>query len=391
VAPGILIIGGGVAGLHTANLLARRLGPSRASIRLIDADGMHAYQPALLGLALGRRRSTRLTCDVRSVLHDDVELIVDDAIRLDPVAGKLWLRRGEPLGYDHAIIATGARLDYGAVPGLAEGSYDFYSQVGAERLRERLRSFAGGDVLVGVAGMPYRCPPSPVEFILRLEEMLRRRGLRDSTRLHFLSPVNRILPIEEAADVVEPIMSRRGIVMHTFVNVEEVDPQRHSLRSLEGEDFEYDLAILVPPHSGAEVVIDSGLGDPGGWIPTDPATLHVKGYRHLFALGDATDLPISKAGSTAHFESKVVAEQVTAAIEGRDPDPETGTYRGRVICFMGLGRRVTTIIEFDQDHPPRVLRPSRMWEAARWAFERSYWSTLRTGIGFKFDRLLARR
>jgi sulfide:quinone oxidoreductase len=259
---------------------------------------------------------------------------------------------------------------------------------GAIRLRETLRRFEGGTVLVGIAGMPYPCPPVPMEFALRFEEMLRRRGIRDRTTVRYLTPLNRAFPIEEASEQVEPILAERGIEMYPFVNVEEVDPAGRRLFSLEGETFDYDLAIFVPPHRGAALVGDSGLGDPGGWIPTDPATLHVRGYRRLFALGDATDLPISKAGSTAHFEAEVVSEQIVAAIEDREPDPDTGTYRGRVVCFLRLGEGKATIIQFDSDHAPQMSRSSRFWHAARWAFEKAYWITMRRGVAFKAERFL---
>ncbi len=387
----IVIIGGGVAGVHTANLLAKRLPASTASIQLIDPTGQHTYQPGWLSVALNDSSPSRLTRDVRRLLHRRVDLILDEAVRLDPTAGKLWMQREGTMGYDYAVLATGSRLNADAVPGLSEGSHDFYSLQGAKRLRETLRRFEGGTVVVGIAGMPYPCPPAPVEFALRFEEMLRHRGIRDKTTIRYLSPLNRAFPIEEASELVEPILERRGIEMVPFVNVEEVDPAGHRLLTLEGKTFHYDLAILVPPHRGSALVVDSGLGDPGGWIPTDPATLQVKGYRRLFALGDATDLPISKAGSTAHFEAAVVAEQVAAAVEGRDADPKTGTYKGRVICFLGLGGKRATIIQFDADNPPRVARASRFWHIVRWAFEKTYWTTIRTGIGFRAERFLPRK
>jgi len=387
----IVVIGGGVAGVHTANLLAKRLSASDASIRLIDPTGQHTYQPGWLSVALDEASPSRLVRDVRRLLHSRVEVILDEAVRLDPTATKLWMRREGTIGYDYAVLATGSRLDVDAVPGLAEGSHDFYSLQGAKRLRETLRRFEGGTVVVGIAGMPYPCPPAPVEFALRFEEMLRRRGIRDRTTIRYLSPLQRAFPIEEASELVEPMLERRGIEMVPFVNVEEVDPAGHRLLTLEGKTFRYDIAILVPPHRGSSLVGDSGLGDAGGWIPTDPATLQVKGYRRLFALGDATDLPISKAGSTAHFEARVVAEQITAAVKGREPDPKTGTYKGRVICFLGLGGKRATIIQFDADHPPRVARASRLWHAVRWVFEKTYWMTIRTGIGFRAERFLPRR
>ncbi|MBU1866192.1 MAG: NAD(P)/FAD-dependent oxidoreductase, partial [Actinobacteria bacterium] len=268
---GIVVVGSGVAGLHTANLLARRLPSSAATIRVVDPTGQHSYQPGWLSVALDLAPSDRLSRDVRTLLRPGIELVLDKVVRLDPTAGKLWLSRLGTMSYDYAVLATGTRLDRDAVPGLEEGTLDFYSLEGASRLRETLREFTGGTILVGIAGVPYPCPPAPLEFALRLEEVLRRRGIRDRTRIRYLSPLNRAFPNEVASALVEPILEERGIEMVPFVNVEEVDPAGKRLFSLEGETFSYDLAILVPPHRGSAMVDDSGLGDPGGWIPTDPA------------------------------------------------------------------------------------------------------------------------
>jgi sulfide:quinone oxidoreductase len=359
-------------------------------VRLVDATGRHAFQPGRLSLALDETSPARLVRDVRRLLHPRVDLILDEAHRIDPTAGKIWLRRGGAVTYDFAVLATGSHLDSEAIPGLESGAHEFYSTEGAIRLRDALRRFRGGTVVVGIAGMPYPCPPVPMEFALRLDEILRRRGIRDGTTIRYLSPLNRAFPIEDASALVEPMLAERGIEMTPFVNVEEVDPAGGRLLSLEGQTFEYDLAVLVPPHRGARLIGDSGLGDPGGWIPTVPSTLQVRGYDRLFAIGDATDLPISKAGSTAHFEAAVVVEQIGAAIEGRPPDPDRGTYRGRVVCFLRLGGRRATIIQFDADHAPQMSRPSRLWQAARWGFEKAYWPTMRHGIAFRAARLLPR-
>jgi sulfide:quinone oxidoreductase len=253
-----------------------------------------------------------------------------------------------------------------------------------------LRRFEGGDLVLGVAGTPYKCPPTPVEFALLLERSLRKRGLRDRTRLSYLSPVNGLFPIEAASRQVEPALRKRNIKLHPFVNIEEVDADKMQIHSLEGEKFDFDLAILVPPHRGAPMVVDSGLAGPGGWIPTDPETLQVKGYQRMFALGDATDLPISKSGSTAHFEAGVVAEQLAAQVEGREVDPDTGIYRGRTICFLEVGGSRASILVFERDRPPRLRAASPLWYAARRTFDRAYWAMIRSGFGYGVERLLRR-
>ncbi|MGH9036427.1 MAG: NAD(P)/FAD-dependent oxidoreductase [Acidimicrobiia bacterium] len=375
----IVVLGGGVGGTLTANLLARRLKNGRARVRLVDTTGLNVYQPGFLYLALGQVNGGWLSRDLRSLLDDRVELLIDRAVGIDAAAGKVELAREGTIGYDQLVLSTGAHLDHDAVPGLRAGSHGFYSMVDAERLREALRTFPGGRLVIGVAGMPYKCPPAPVEFALLVEEYLRKRRRRSQTTIDFLSPLNRAFTIESASQLVQPIFEERGIELHTFVNVETVDPEAKELTSLEGETFSYDLAVLIPPHKGADVVTDSGFGEMGGWVPVDRETLRVQGQDNIYAIGDATNLPISKSGSTAHFEAPVVTEHITAAVTGRPPCPQRSRYGGKVTCFLETGNRQATILVFDYDHPPRPPKPSVVWHAAKWAFNRAYWWTVPRG------------
>ncbi len=375
----IVVLGGGVGGVLTANLIARKIPRTAARVRLVDTTGLHVYQPGFLYVATGAVNGGSLARDVRSLLRDDVDLVVDEAVGIDAAAGKIELAREGVVGYDYLVLATGSHLDLDQVPGLRDGAQHFYSLAGAERLREALRTFTGGRLVVGVAGMPYKCPPAPVEFAFLAEDLLRRRGVRAATTIDFLSPLNRAFTIESASRLVEPIFVERGIAMHTFVNIESVDPVARRLTSLEGEEFGYDLAVLVPPHKGADVVVSSGLTGGGQWVPVDRGSLLVEGQANVWALGDATNLPISKAGSTAHFEAPVIAEQIAALVGHRPARPVHSRYEGKVMCFLETGRGKATMMRFDYDHPPNPPRPSRFWHLAKLAFNRAYWFTVPQG------------
>ena len=170
----------------------------------------------------------------------------------------MQLERGGSLEWDYLVIATGARLMHDRIPGLVEGAFGFYSLEGAQRLREELRRFRGGRIQVGIAGIPYKCPPAPVEFVFMLEERLRKRGIRDRSQITLLSPLNRAFTIESASKVVQPIMRGARIELVTFFNVESVDPSARTMMSIEGEKAEYDLMVVVPPHRGQEVIETSG-------------------------------------------------------------------------------------------------------------------------------------
>jgi sulfide:quinone oxidoreductase len=371
----VVILGGGVGGTLVANLLSKELRRD-VSVTVVDPTGMHAYQPGYQYLALGQANGRWLVRDERTLLRSDVDLVVEPAIRVHPDAGTVQLARGGSLDWDYLVIATGARLAPELVPGLSEGSYDFYSLEGAQRLREALRRFKGGRLLVGVAGIPYKCPPAPVEFVFLLEEYLRRRGIRNRSEVRLLSPLNRAFTIESASKVVQPLMAQRGIELTTFFNVESVDPSSGVVSSLEGEKAEFDLLVLVPPHRGQDVVVESGLGDASGWLPTDRRTLQVQDHERIFAMGDATNLPISKSGSTAHFEAPVVASRIAALVRGSTP---RSNYGGNVMCFLETGNRQGTVLRFDYEHPPAPPQPSAIWHAAKWMFNRMYWGVVPQG------------
>jgi sulfide:quinone oxidoreductase len=371
----VVVLGGGVGGTLAANLLSKELGRD-VEVTVVDPTGMHVYQPGFLYVALGQANGRWLSRDERLLLRDDVRLAIDGAKRIDPASATVELGRGGSIPYDYLVLATGARLVPEQVPGFVSAAHDFYSLEGAQRLREELRTFRGGRVLIGIAGIPYKCPPAPVEFTLMLEEYLRKRGIRDRSEVTLLSPLNRAFTIESASKLVQPIMERRGIELATFFNVETVEPSAGAVTSLEGEKAEYDLLILVPPHRGQTVIEESGLGTNGGWIPTDPATLQHREHERIFAIGDATDLPISKSGSTAHFEAPVVASRIASLIRGTAPE---AAYGGRVMCFLETGGGKSTVLRFDYENPPTPPKPSRHWHWAKWLFNRIYWNTVPQG------------
>ena len=380
----ILILGGGVGGTLTANLLVkklrRRVEAGDVTITVIDETGQHVYQPGFMYIAMGGERSSNLQRPERSLLDKRVQLVVGKIAAIDEKARRVTLADGLPVGYDYLVVATGARIVPEAIEHFAEEAHHFYTAEAAAELRAALDAFTGGRIVIGIAGMPYKCPPAPLEVAFLIEAELRERGIRDRSELHFCSPIGRAFTIETVSEMATPILQRKGIKLHTFFNVETIDPARKVVGSLEGEELPYDLLILVPPHKGQQFLMDSGFAPaPGGWLPTDRATLQVGCRANVFALGDATDLPLSKAGSTAHFEAPVVTERITAAIDGREVDHQRGDYLGRVMCFFEIGDGKGTLLRFDYDHPPRPPKPNQLWHLGKIVFNKTYWHTVPKG------------
>jgi sulfide:quinone oxidoreductase len=380
----ILILGGGVGGTLTANLLVRKLRrqvkAGEVMITVVDQTGQHTYQPGFMYIAMGGERAEGLQRPERGLLDQPITLVVGEVQKVDEKRRLVHLADGERLAYDYLVLAPGSRIVPEAIEHFDAEAEHFYTAEAAAELRTALDAFTGGRIVIGIAGMPYKCPPAPLEVAFLIEAELRQRGLREVSELHFCSPIGRAFTIESVSEMATPILERKGIELHTFFNVEAIDPERHVVQSLEGEELAYDLLILVPPHQGQQFLIDSGLAPaPGGWLPTDRATLQVGGRPDVFALGDATDLPLSKAGSTAHFEAPVVTERIVAAIEGREVDRQRGDYLGKVMCFFEIGDGKGTLLQFDYEHPPRPPKPNQLWHLGKIVFNKTYWHTVPKG------------
>lgn len=380
----ILILGGGVGGTLTANLLARKLGKridrGEVEVTVVDQTGRHTYQPGFMYIAMGGERAEKLERSERSLLDRRIQLVVGEIAGVDGARRVVTLRDGVELLYDQLVLATGSRIVPEAIEHFDEEAHHFYTAEAALRLRRALDGFTGGRIVIGIAGMPYKCPPAPLEVAFLIESELRERGLRENSELHFCSPIGRAFTIESVSEMATPILEQKGIELHTFFNVEAIDPARKVVLSLEGEELGYDLLILVPPHKGQQFLMDSGLAPaPGGWLPTDRNTLLVGDRPNVYALGDATDLPLSKAGSTAHFEAPVVTERIVAAIEGREPSGKHADYEGKVMCFFEIGDGKGTLLQFDYANPPNPPKPGRIWHLGKIVFNKTYWHTVPKG------------
>ena len=394
----VVVLGGGVGGTLAANLIARKLkreiAAGAAKVTVIDATGSHAYQPGYMYIAMGNEKPEKLVKPEKSLLDGNVELVIDGVAGIDAAGGTVSLSSGVTMAFDQLVIATGSRILPGDLPNFETEAHHFYTAEAAAKLRKALDAFEGGKIVIGIAGIPYKCPPAPLEVAFLIESELRERGLRDKTELTFLSPINRAFTIESVSDMATPIFGEKGIRLELLAGVGEIDAERKVVITDAFEEHPYDLLICVPPHKGAQVVIDSGLAPKSGWLPTDRATLQVKTvakpapgtadediprYPNVYALGDATDLPLSKAGSTAHFEAPIVAERVAAAVQGREPQGKEANYTGKVMCFFEVGDGKGTLLQFDYNNPPRPPKPNRLWHVGKIMFNKTYWRTVPRG------------
>jgi len=389
----IVILGGGTGGTMTANRLRRRFDEDEADIHVVDRDNRHVYQPGLLFVPFGltqldelvrpRRRQLR-----KGILFHESEV---DSVALDQNA--VVLSDGTELPYDVLVVASGARLQPEETEGMTDAGWNkhvftFYSPEGAEALRGALERFQGGRLVVNLVDMPIKCPVAPLEFAFLADWHLRERGVRAGTELVYVTPLDSAFTKATCAEHLSFLLEDKEIELVTDFSAGEVDGASGKLVSYDERELDFDLLVTVPLHGGAAYVERSqGLGDALGFVPTDKATLQAAAKPNVFALGDATDLPTSKAGSVTHFEAEVLAENIGRFFAGEEL--EAG-YDGHTNCFIETGFHKALLIDFNYDVEPLpghfpaalglpLLRESRVNHLGKLAFQWLYWHALLPG------------
>jgi len=376
MANNILIVGSGLAGTIVANGLCRQIGDElrsgKAHITVLGATDTHMYQPGLLYLPFGRVREADLFRDERKVLDERVSFHVDPATHIDVQNRTVKTKSGKSLTYDYLVIATGSRIRPEKIPGMTEGGHWFYDLDGARKLREALRKFQGGKIVVNV-NAPHKCPVAPIEIVFMLRDYLVGRGLMEKSEITYTYPIGRLHALEPVANWAKPEFDKAGIKYETLFNAKEVDPKAKTITSEENSTLPYDLLITIPPHTGAQVIEDSKLGA-GGWVPTVRETLLHENSDNVFVVGDTTNIPISKAGSTAHFEADTIIDNLASLIK---EGCWARNYDGKVFCFVETGMNTGTYVWFNYTTPPNPGPPSQMIHWFKLAYNRLYWLSAR--------------
>ena len=370
----VLIIGGGMGGTILANNLARRmrneLKAGKSSITMLSASDQHMYQPGLLYVAVGKMQPSELYRDQVSLLESSIRFEVNPVTTFDLDNNFVIAKSGARYDYDVIIIATGSRAYAESIPGLKEKALQFYTEPDAVAMYQRLEQFDGGKVVVAV-GVPHKCPMAPLEITFMLIDYFKQRGIWDKVELHYTYPIGRVHSLEPVANWAAPEFERIGVQYETFFNMKEVNES--VVISEEGSEQAFDLLVTIPAHKGMQVIEDNDLGA-SGFIVTDRQRLNMEGRDNVFVLGDTTNIPISKAGSTAHFEAEVLAENIAAMAEsGIAPR----TYDGKVFCFIEAGEGKASYAMFDYQNSPDPKAPTAGIHWFKTAYNKLYWASAR--------------
>ena len=390
----VLILGGGVGGLLTANRL-RQLLPRRHRIVVVERSGIHAFAASFLWLMVGRRTAAEITRPVATLLRPGVELVVGEASGID-LGGRVVRVGSDSLPYDYLVVATGAELAFDAIPGL-DGAHTFYTLDGAERLYHALRSFEGGKIAVVIGSLPYKCPGAPPEGAMLISSFMRQRGLADKTQVHLFTPESQPMPVAgpELGQAVVQMLAARGVAYHPLHSLVSVVPGEQRLAFADRDAERYDLLVAIPPHRGSALLRDAGLANPAGWVPVMPQTLAAT-PPGVFVIGDATAIPIPgrwqpdvplmlpKAGVFAHSHSEVVARNIAAEINGARP---AATFCGDGYCMLEAGEDLAGFAygDFFATPAPEVhlRRMGKTWHLGKVLFERWWLSP----FGFRREAL----
>ncbi len=394
----LIILGAGTGGTIMANLLHKRLRRSEWTVTIIDRDDEHFYQPGFLFIPFGFYKREDIVKPRSKFLPRGVEFIVSEVDRIDAKANQVVFQDGSTLAYDILIVATGTEIVPSETPGMLDGwrdtIFDFYTPEGAAALAEKLKAFPGGRLVIHVNETPIKCPVAPLEFAFFCDWCLRRHHRRDAIELIYVTPLPGAFTKPVASKALGALLDEKRVQMVTDFNAERIDAAARKIIGYDGREIPYDLLVTVPTNMGSPMIERSGLGNEFRFLPTDPHTLRSKAFENIFAIGDATDLPTSKAGSVAHFQAEILAENVLRAIDGKPLEP---AFDGHSNCFIESGRRKAILIDFNYEVEPLpgrfpipvigpmpLLKPSRINHWGKLAFRWIYWHILLPGRPIPF-------
>ena len=390
----MLILGGGTAGTIMANKLANALDERDWRITVVDGTEEHYYQPGLLFVPFGIYRMRDIVRPRRQYLPGNIRFILSSVDHIDPKNKSVTLGNGEVARYDCLIIATGADIHPEQVEGLFDEEwgrtkFDFYTPRGAERLSQFLKGWQGGKLVLSIAEMPIKCPVAPLEFLFLADAYFTERGMRDKVELHLVTPLSGAFTKPVSSRALGEFLDRKGISVTPDFGLARVDNEERKLVAWDDTEVSYDLLVSVPTNMGDPCIARSGMGNELNFVPTNRHTLEAEGVEDIFVIGDASNVPASKAGSVAHFQSEVLFQNILEHIDGR---PARALFDGHANCFIESGFGKGLLIDFNYETEPlpgefplpgvgpfKLLEESAINHYGKLMFRWVYWNLLLRG------------
>lgn len=390
----LVILGSGTAGTIAANKMRRRLPRDGWDITIVEQSTLHDYQPGYLFLAFGRQKVRQIRRPVSGLLPKGVTLVRGSVEDLDRREKIVFLDDGTAIPYDYLIIATGVSPRPDQTPGMAgdlwgQSVHSFYTFDDAVALKDKLATWKGGRLVVHVTEMPIKCPVAPLEFAFLADSFFSERGIRDKVSITYVTPLPGAFTKPVAAATLGDMLGERGIELEPDFMVERIDEDGHALVSYDEREVPFDLLVTVPLNMGADFVGRSGLGDELNLVEVDRETLLSTKDDAVFAIGDATNVPTSKAGAVAHFQMDLLPDLFLSHVTGKEAQER---FDGHAICFVESGGGKGMLLDFNYEVEPlpgsfplpvigplRLLKESRFNHWGKLLFRYAYWALLLPG------------
>jgi sulfide:quinone oxidoreductase len=387
----VVIIGAGTGGTMMAQHLNKELNKKDWSITIVDERKEHYYQPGFLFLPFDQYKPEDIVKPIRDFIPSGVDFVNETAAKILPEEHQVILSNGNTLLYDILIVATGTEIAPDEIEGMqgdewGKSVFTFYTFEGAKALRDKLRDWQGGKIVVHITEMPIKCPVAPLEFAFLADSFFKDKKMREKVDITYVTPLSGAFTKPKATETLEYLLKEKNIHIEPDFAIESVDNENKTITDYGGRSIPFDLLVTVPTNKGREVVEMSGLGDDLNFIPTDKGTLQSKKHPDIFVIGDATNIPTSKAGSVVHFEAEILTENILNYIKGKEM---TEQFDGHANCFIETGGGKALLIDFNYDHEPvtgtfpiagvgplRLLKESRFNHFGKLAFKWVYWNLL---------------
>jgi sulfide:quinone oxidoreductase len=400
----LVILGAGTAGTMVVNKLRRKLPVDTWQITVVEQGDIHYYQPGYLFIPFGMYEPEEVMKPTRRFIPDGVDVVKAEIDRVEPQANTVCLTDGRSLDYDELIIASGTTPRPDETPGLIgdewrKSIHDFYTYDGAVALADKLRDWLGGRLVIHVVDMPIKCPVAPLEFTFLADSFFRDKEMRDQVEITYVTPLPGAFTKPIASSMLGGMLDERKVAVEPDFLVEHVDPDSKTLVSYDEREVPFDLLVTVPLNMGADFVARSGLGDDLNYVTVDKHTLQSTQFDNIFAIGDAANIPASKAGSVAHFAAEVFTHNFLRHIEGLPMDEE---FDGHANCFVESGDGKGMLIDFNYDTEPlpgkypipgvgpfSLLKESDVNHWGKLSFRWIYWHVLLPGRPIPLPALMS--
>ena len=350
----IVILGAGTAGTMMANKLRKALDRDDWAITIVDQFKTHYYQPGFLFIPFGIYQKEDVIKPKADFIPAGVNMIYSAIDKIEGDANKVHLEGGQVLNYDFLIVATGTKTNPDETPGLKDKLwykeiFDFYTIDGALALQKFFKGWGGGKLVMAITELPYKCPVAPLEFVFLADAYFTELGIRDKVEIAYVTPMPGAFTKPVATKMLSELLAEKNIEVIPDFYIERVDNDEKKLISYDEKEIDFDVLTVVPVNMGDEMIDRSGLGDDLNFVPTDKHTLQSVAHENIFVLGDAANIPTSKAGSVAHFAADILFENLMSAIEGR---PLHAKFDGHANCYIETGFGKGALIDFNYDTEP---------------------------------------